>query len=277
MDVTIAKREARRRRILENSERRLQKITGKNEQNELEDMLTERNPSNIYSNELDLEVNGISVNKKPFEDKNDTLYFRGDNAVINRDKKIMESYFGLNDVLNNYYKCNDTANDQLDCTNNKSNLNHLDFCNESTEYMQEKNAEPNYQMQNNVCNKSILPYNLLSNHISYIVLAVIANILLLFKMDHLFGKYILIPCIIMMLGRLYTHTNIQEPQHGSPLIATLILCNIKPVLTYRISKALSILTLIITDLALYIFSFTLIYCGITYYLQDFNILIASVM
>lgn len=130
MDVTIAKREARRRRILENSERRLQKITGKNEQNELEDMLTERNPSNIYSNELDLEVNGISVNRKPFEDKNDTLYFRGDNAVINRDKKIMESYFGLNDVLNNYYKCNDTANDQLDCTNNKSNLNHLDFCNE---------------------------------------------------------------------------------------------------------------------------------------------------
>lgn len=34
MDETIAKREARRRRILENSERRLQKITGKNNGNE---------------------------------------------------------------------------------------------------------------------------------------------------------------------------------------------------------------------------------------------------
>ncbi|KAI4502826.1 hypothetical protein M0802_001870 [Mischocyttarus mexicanus] len=274
MDVTIAKREARRRRILENSERRLQKITGKNGQNELEDMSTECTPTNLYSNASDLEVN--NVNPILFEDNNDTLYYRGDNAVINGDKKMMESIFGLNSVLNNYYKCNDTTNDKLDCTN-KSNLNHLDYYNESTEYMHEKNAPPNYQMQNNVCNKSILSYNLLSNHMSYIVLAVIVNILLLFQMDHLFGKHILVPCIIMMLGRLYTHTNIQEPQHESPLIATLILCNIKPVLTYRISRALSILTLIITDLALYIFSFTLIYCGIIYYLQDFNILIASIM
>lgn len=36
MDETIAKREARRRRILENSGRRLQKITGLNNQNEFE-------------------------------------------------------------------------------------------------------------------------------------------------------------------------------------------------------------------------------------------------
>lgn len=36
MDETIAKREARRKRILENSEHRLQKITGMNNQNEFE-------------------------------------------------------------------------------------------------------------------------------------------------------------------------------------------------------------------------------------------------
>ncbi|XP_015174285.1 PREDICTED: uncharacterized protein LOC107065272 [Polistes dominula] len=277
MDVTIAKREARKRRILENSERRLQKITGKNEPNEIEDLSSELNPSNVCSNTLDLEINGISVNKKPFGDKNDTLYFRGDIAVKIKDNNKTETYCGLNDILNNFYNCNDETNDKLDCTNNKSNLNHLDFCNESTECMQEKNAEINYQMQINVSNKSILSYNLLSNRISYIVLAVITNILLFFKMDHLFGKYILIPYIIMMLGRLYILTNIQEPQHGSSLIATLILCNIKPVLTYRIAKALRILTLIITDLALYLFSFILIYCGITYFLNYLDNLFVSIM
>ncbi|KAF7390265.1 hypothetical protein HZH68_012122 [Vespula germanica] len=281
MDETIAKREARRRRILENSERRLQKITGKTNRNECKDISTKCTTLDVYANVLDLEVNGISVNKGLIQDKNDTLYFRGDNITKNKDKTNIDSYFGLNNedtsfVLSNSYKCNDITNDKLDCTNNISNLKHVGYHNESTDYIQEKNST-NYQIQHNVCNKNILFSNLLSNHISYIVLAAIVNILLLFKMDHLFGKYIVIPYLIMMLGRLYARNNIQEPQHGSPLIATLILCNIKPVLTYRLIRAISILTSIITDLALYIFSFTLIYCAITYYLQDFNILIASSM
>ncbi|XP_047361143.1 uncharacterized protein LOC124953601 [Vespa velutina] len=281
MDEMIAKREARRRRILENSERRLQKITDKSNQNEFEDISTKCTTLNVYSNLLDLEVNGISVNKALIQDENDALYFQGDNVTKNRDKTNIESYFGLNNedtsfVLSNSYKCNDITNDKLDCTNNMSNLKHFGYHNESTDYIQEKNST-NDQIQHNVCNKSILSSNLLSNHISYIVLAAIVNILLLFKMDHLFGKYILIPYFIMMLGRLCARNNIQEPQHGSPLIATLILCNIKPVLTYRLTRAISIITSIITDLALYIFSFTLIYCAITYYLQDFNILIASSM
>lgn len=201
-------------------------------------------------------------------------------------------------------------------------LKHLDYHNESTDYIQERNST-NYQIQRNVCNNNKLSYNLLSNNISYIVLAAIVNILLLFKMDHLFGKVlvlyintvyyiilyniklilsnilsfivrvnytyyeiiysitiifqnIVLPYFIMMLGRSCIRNDIQEPQ-GSPLIATLILCNIKPVVTYRLTRAISILTSTITDLALYIFSFTLIYCAITYYLQDFNILIASSM
>ncbi|XP_043677682.1 uncharacterized protein LOC122633636 [Vespula pensylvanica] len=280
MDETIAKREARRRRILENSERRLQKITGKNNGNECKDISTKCTALDVYANVLELEVNGISVNKGLIQDKNDTLYFQGDNITKNKDKTNIESYFGLNNedsfVLSNSYKCNDITNDKLDCTNNISNLKHVGYHNESTDYIQEKNST-NYQIQHNVCNKSILSSNLLCNHISYIVLAAIVNILLLFKMDHLFGKYIIIPYFIMMLGRLCARNNIQEPQHGSPLIAALILCNIKPVLTYRLTRAISILTSIITDLALYIFSFTLIYCAITYYLQDFNILIASSM
>ncbi|XP_046830498.1 uncharacterized protein LOC124429361 [Vespa crabro] len=281
MDEMIAKREARRRRILENSERRLQKITDKSNQNEFEDISTKCTALNVYSNLLDLEVNGISVNKALIQDENDALYFQGDNITKNRDKTNIESYFGLNNedtsfVLSNSYKCNDITNDKLDCTNNMSNLKHFGYHNENTDYIQEKHST-NDQIQHNVCNKSILSSNLLSNHISYIVLAAIVNILLLFKMDHLFGKYILIPYFIMMLGRLCARNNIQEPQHGSPLIATLILCNIKPVLTYRLTRAISIITSIITDLALYIFSFTLIYCAITYYLQDFNILIASSM
>lgn len=31
----------------------------------------------VYANVLDLEVNGISVNKGLIQDKNDTLYFQG--------------------------------------------------------------------------------------------------------------------------------------------------------------------------------------------------------
>ncbi|KAL2718791.1 uncharacterized protein V1478_011210 [Vespula squamosa] len=284
MDEAIAKREARRRRILENSERRLQKISGKNNQNEFKDMSTKCTNLNIYSNVLDLEVNGISVNKALIQDENDALYFQGDNVIKNRDnrdKTDIGSYFGLNNedtsfVLSNSYKCNDITNDKPDCTNNMSNLKHLDYHNESTDYIQEKNST-NYQIQHNVCNKSALSSNFLSHYISYIVLAAIVNILLLFKMDHLFGKYIVVPYFIMMLGHLCAHNNIQEAQQGSHFIATLILCNIKPAITYRLIRAISILIAMITDLALYIFSFTLIYCAITYYLQDFNILIASSM
>ncbi|KAK2586897.1 hypothetical protein KPH14_009834 [Odynerus spinipes] len=226
MDETVAKREARRKRILENSERRLQRIVGKNNPNELEDVSNKITSLNVQSNTLELEANGISVNKAFIEDENDALYLQGDIIMEQRGNTSSKSYFGLNNedtssVLSNSYNCSDIINDKYGCTDKKSNMKHFGS-HESTEYLQEKNIS-NYPLQTNICNRSSLSGILLSNHISYIVLAVIVNVLLMCNMDYLFGKGIIVPCFIMMLARLCICTSIQEPQHGSPLIAALIL------------------------------------------------------
>lgn len=281
MDEAVAKREARRRRILENSERRLQRITGRNNQNEFEDGLNKVTDLSIQSNILDLQANGISLNKAFIQNENDKLYFQGNTIVKHRASTSNKSCFGLSNddtlfALSNSYKCNDIINDKYDWTNEKSNVKHLSNHIENTEYLQEK-SNTSYQLQPNIYNKYLLLSNLLSNYKSYVVLAVIVNILLMCKMDYLFGKGIIVPYFIVVLARLCTCANIQESSHGSLLIATLILCNIKPELTYRFTWVMRIFTTVITDLALYIFSFTLIYYAITHYLQEFYILIVSSM
>lgn len=275
MNTIADKREARRRRILENSERRLQRITGKTSQNEFED-LSNKVTTNIASDILDLEANGICINKPFLEDENDALCFEGDSVTQSRGNASINTCFNLSNenisTSDNSYK----HNDKYGCTNKKSNVKYLASYNESTESRQEKNIK-NYQSQPNVCNKGLLSCNLFYNRISYVILATIVNVLLMYKMDYIFGKNILLPYFVVMLTHLCIGANIQEPQHGNLLIATLILCSIKPVLTYRFTWAMSMFSSIITNLAIYIFSFTLIYCTITLHFQDCNILFGSNM
>ncbi|KOX67679.1 hypothetical protein WN51_08048 [Melipona quadrifasciata] len=181
MEDINAKRNARRKRILENSEKRLLKITGRDEDNESEGK---------YNSAEDTE--------------NESLH-------SNMNNKISQ---GIDD---------------------SSNWNH------------------------GTKSSSLL---LLINPVNYILLAFIVNILLVLQMDHLFAKKIAIPYFPIMLGRLYNYKNTKEMQENNNLLyAALILCNIKPELTYQLKKLITISHMIIGDLALYIFSFTLIYYG----------------
>ena len=80
---------------------------------------------------------------------------------------------------------------------------------------------------------------------------------------------IAIPYFPIMLGRLYNYKNTKKMQENNNLLyAALILCNIKPELTYQLKKLITISHMIVGDLALYIFSFTLIYYGFFYCLYN---------
>lgn len=200
MEDINAKRDARRKRILENSEKRLLKIAGRNSA-----IVAEGQSHAVHS-----DVPNQSFVSADIENK--TIHF-GINGKI--------SVEGTNDS----------------CTQLKQTS------------------------------------HVLANRINYVLLAVIVNVLLVLQLDHLFGKTIAIPYFPMMLGRLYNYKNIQRTQDNSLLYPALILCNIKPELTYQLKKLVAIFHIILQDLALYIFSFTLIHYGLLYCLRNANIII----
>jgi len=70
-----------------------------------------------------------------------------------------------------------------------------------------------------------------------------------------------------MLGRLYSCNRFHEAQDGSLLIPALILCNVKPRLIYKFKMSLTLLTFLLDDFGLYMFSFVLIHYIITFYCQ----------
>ncbi|XP_076473161.1 uncharacterized protein LOC117153787 isoform X2 [Bombus vancouverensis nearcticus] len=201
MEDINAKRNARRRRILENSEKRLLKITGRDNDNE----------SKVQS----IHLGSFSQTFTAPDIQNETLY-----PSINSDISGIDS----------------------------------------TSYETKSLSLP-----------------LLTNRINYILLAVIVNILLILQLDHLFGKAITIPYFLVMLGRLYNYKNTREMQENNLLYAALILCNVKPELTYQLKKLVTISHMIVGDLALYIFCFTLIYYGFFYCLYNTDIPIILTM
>lgn len=183
MDDIKAKRDARRRRILENSEKRLSKITGREDNNELKST----------------NLNASSQTFEPIDTEEEILYTNVNGQIPG-----------------------------LHCTPSRI--------------------------------KASTP-SLLTNRINYILLAIVVNILLSLQLDYLFGKTITIPYFPIMLGRLYNYRHAREMQGNNLLYAALILCNIKPELTYQLKKLVTIVHMIFGDLALYLFSFTLIHYG----------------
>ncbi|XP_054008021.1 uncharacterized protein LOC128892011 [Hylaeus anthracinus] len=229
MEDINAKRDARRRRILENSERRLLKITGRNGNTRSED--TSSQYSFPYS-EVQTDISQANVN----------------GAVLDRcnDEINTANVFNSDDIWNS---TSTTFKNRYDTRTEVENIH----------------CTPNYT-------KLLLP-GLLTSRINYILLAFVVNILLVLEVDYLFGKTIAIPYFPIMMGRLYSCKNTQETQNGSLLYAALILCNIKPELTYQLKKIVSMIHMILGDLALYIFSFTLTYYAFLYYFHETDILI----
>ncbi|XP_070161932.1 uncharacterized protein [Polyergus mexicanus] len=220
MAESNARREARRRRILENSENRLRKITTRNNADEIEDD-SPRMKSNSLKAETDLEEHNIR------------------NGICNIDKETeLQDSVRLND---------DKHENFLNDTSNRSTC-----------------------LSGQIYKPKFILHRLLFRRINFILLAGIVNILLILKLDNLFGQTIIIPYLLLMLGRLYNCKSLLETQDSNLLFAALILCNIKPKLIYRFKISFALFTIILNDFGLYMFSFVLMRYIITCYYYHYN-------
>lgn len=220
MAETNARREARKRRILENSENRLRKITAGHNAGENEDG-NPRMESNSLKAEIDLEEYNQNQN-----------IIRNGTCNIDKEAELQDST-----------RFNDNEHESfLNDTNDKSTC-----------------------LSGQISKPKFMLCRLLFNRINFILLAGIVNILVMLKLDNLFGQAIIIPYLLLMLGRLYNCKNLLETQDNNLLFAALILCNINPKLVYRFKISFAIFTIILNDFGLYMFSFVLMRYIITCY------------
>ncbi|XP_076654775.1 uncharacterized protein LOC143360091 [Halictus rubicundus] len=216
MEDIKARRDARRRRILENAEKRLLKITGSNGDTKSEDISSQTSfmCRGMQEEKTQQNINGI-ISEKYYDGIKDTNILEPDNVCNNMMIPPKDKY-------------NDTRTE--------------------TE-----------EVGSTLTPTRISPPLLPMNRINYILLAFIVNILLALELDYLFGKTAVAPYLPVMLVRLYNCLSTQATQDGSLLYTALILCNIKPEVTYQFKKFATVFYLMIEDLALYVFSFTAIY------------------
>ncbi|XP_012535045.1 uncharacterized protein LOC105835929 [Monomorium pharaonis] len=216
-----ARREARRRRILENSESRLRRITGRD------------NPDEISGN-IDSQVK--SDNPKEWNFQEDVR-----NGICN---------IANNTKLQDY---------NITHENTKFDDEHESFLNDN-----DTSDNDTFTSEQPSKSKSML-HTLLLNRINFVFLAGIVNILLVLNLDKLFGQTVIIPYLLLMVGRLYSCTTLYEARDGTLLIAALILCNVKPRLIHIFKVTYTLFTVILNDFGLYMFSFVLIRYAISYY------------
>lgn len=259
-----AKRNARRKKILANSGSRLMKITGRSC---LENSQVESSPELIQSTPVTLQrhtensVNGIVVDN--YNELSDTEVFKSE-----------DTWNGL--ISPRSYRPNDISSRTDSVPNITSkDLNSQAFSGHGQPY-QDYSKETNTIdcCTTNLVKRTPL-WSLITSRVVYIPLALIVNLLLIWRLDYLFGKTIIIPWFTIVLIRLYGHKNMYDSQEGSLLFVALILCNIKPDLTHRLKVIVTVVSVVIGDLALYIFSFTLIHFAISLCLQDTNILLTT--
>ncbi|KYQ56579.1 hypothetical protein ALC60_04494 [Trachymyrmex zeteki] len=210
-----ARREARKRRILENSESRLRRITGR------------VNSVEIKDNDPQVESNGLKA----------------------------DSNFGEDNVRNGV--CNVSSDTKLkNCT--RFDNRHESFLND----ISNKNIHSSEQASKS----EFMSYTLLFSCVSFILLAGIVNILFVLKLDYLFGQAVIIPYLLLTMGRLYSCTTLYEAQDNSLLVIALMLCNVKPRLIHIFKISFALFTMILNDFCLYMFSFVLMrYIIIRYY------------
>lgn len=75
--------------------------------------------------------------------------------------------------------------------------------------------------------------------------------------------------------RLFLSASLVNGQGGNLLIASLILCNIKPSLIHSLTKLSTFFSIVTKDLAVYMFSFVLTYAMFSMYLESLTITIET--
>ncbi|XP_033227019.1 uncharacterized protein LOC117179390 [Belonocnema kinseyi] len=244
MADAAAKREARRRRILENSENRLQRITGRFSENPVQEKAPVISPSVSIPSE-----NGLSVEDITRE----LINSLSEGARLTTEESNETE---KHDTLSPYQQR------FLLAQNLRSNPE-IDSLRERLRPRTQGDISP---FNDDIDNSSQLPllkksspiYSLLLSDLSYVFLALAVNILCLLNLDHLFGKTLIMPYIAMLIARLFFPESRQEPQESKLLVAALILCNINPKLVQTFTRFMGMFRKISRGFSLYIFTFVMI-------------------
>ncbi|XP_046737281.1 uncharacterized protein LOC124406019 [Diprion similis] len=229
MADATARREARRRRILENSETRLQRITsGKRIGHEdVHPHLTQ--PKNDDLVEIYLEQQDcLTLNQS-----------LPNNLHRRKGSSMDDSPTLTNHVVQNERQSNTVTNKVMNVSDNGN-----------------KNASIKKVVQS--ADAGLL-FTVFGNKWTLVLLAALVNVLYLLQLQHFCGKDILVPFFTLVLVRLHLFDSKAETQGGNVLSAVLILCSVDPKLVHNLRWVMRICRKVVEEFSIYIFSFVVLH------------------
>ncbi|XP_034952240.1 uncharacterized protein [Chelonus insularis] len=269
MADAAARREARRRRILENSEYRLQKISGVSslekplEKKEI--VLPKQNTHSVLSNQS---INGIVPRESLVNSEWDEDPLQLENQ-IDTDLLLSESE-NLNSLSS---KSNSIHDNVVNENGNIQGHRHRNLPTATHDYTENSffSTEENTQKLNKTEEpKQSKIHTFFTNQLVYTILAIIINLMMIFQLDNIYGKSIITPFFMVFFTRLYFIGVVPQSSKGNMLFAALVLCNIQPSILHTFQKVFNTINLFIRDLSLYIFSFVIIFNIITRHFIDLD-------
>ncbi|XP_043274522.1 guided entry of tail-anchored proteins factor CAMLG-like isoform X2 [Venturia canescens] len=283
MADAAAKREARRRRILENSEYRLQKITGHANHKEFPEEVN-RKVIETESTSSNSSSNGILSSEQMLQNQSFDSLIDDFNTSLDNDEPIKfdQMYSATQELLNHVlsgqnihhrrstevtYSPNNYANAESFNFNNSNNIRFSQEKNESHPLLNHVERDIP-ATSNSTLEKPSFLISALSSRLVYVILAVVVNIMIVLKLEHLFGASVMVPFLAVVIGRLCTSKTDEATQGNNMLVAALILSNCRPdfvKVIQRLKGILSIIGKVFRDLAIYIFTFVILYTVISPY------------
>lgn len=228
-DLIAARREARRRKILENSERRLIQIAGKSESNVVD----------IDSGNNEHKVNGslMTCSTTKCADRLPNGLVR---TLLDNDEQ--EPYLRLKENLKQF------ANEDDDGT---------------SDFMQSRTVKSNSASSGEQSNVQRIQqssgYQKWFHHVLLIIFAAMSRILLGFQLGHLIGTNVLVPFIMVVVLRLtLTYQSMLVASSGM-FGAILLLSGISPQKLKVSMTFFNVVSTVLEDFALYIFTFIVVH------------------
>ncbi|XP_015122482.1 uncharacterized protein LOC107044921 [Diachasma alloeum] len=256
MADAAARREARKRRILENSEERLQKITGQTSADKFpEDAskpLQKSSPPSTFKEAIPNEsvIDSWNIHSE-FQDEfpstsQQDLFTTNPLSPPNVPRRRNLGYTPNGDPQGQAHKDDFIPDHQ----------NSFFSCAENPSMEAEKWKDSNL-------------ISFLASRWVYVALAVVVNIMIVLRTEHLFGTSIIVPFLVILITRMFFCPNPLQSQNGSMLFAALILCNIRPEIIHRLKTSSRLCFVVLKEFSFYLFSFVIIYYFCTSYWHDF--------
>jgi len=248
-DAAAAKREARRRRILENSENRMQRIFGVGKDEEPNGVNSETFKP-LSKPQID---NGFKSTNNHSEDGNKVIQEKKTNSDVLEQEINSKKAFEYSEIKSQYSQPDNHSafrhtDEQYTLKNKATDCDNLEFKPMTTTLFEQAPCKQD---------QSFLLTTLFFSPLSCILLAIFVNILLLADVNFSLYKGIITPYIVLAITRLCLQNKSEESQGSNMLVAALILCNIKPEIVYTFKKVIGICSTISRDFALYLTSFVL--------------------